>query len=381
MAAKRLLMVVNSLSFLVSHRLPIAIAARKAGYDVHVAGPDTGEFDRIQSHGVTAHPIDLSRSSSSPLEELRSLNGLRCLYSRLRPDIVHHVTIKPVLYGTLVARLAKIAAVVNAIPGLGFVFADGSGVRAGARRFMVQQAYRRILGHPNMRIIFQNADDQAFFHSHQIGRSDQYRLIRGSGVDLELFRPVPESPQPIIVTLPSRMLYEKGVADFVDAAARLKARGLQARFVLVGPCDPGNPSSIAEETILDWTRTGVVEWWGYRSDMQEVMRQSHIVCLPSYYREGLPKVLIEAAACGRPIVTTDMPGCRDVVEHEVNGLLVSPRNTATLAEALERLIVDAELRRQMGRHGRARAEVMFSLEATVDGHLCLYDELLKARGG
>jgi glycosyltransferase involved in cell wall biosynthesis len=372
-------MVVNALSFLVSHRLPIAVAARKTGYDVHVAGADNGEFERIQDHGLTVHHIALSRSSLSPLEELKSLNGLHGLYRSLRPDIVHHVTIKPVLYGTFVARLAKIAAVVNAIPGLGFVFADGNGMKAGARRFMVQQAYRRILGHPNMRIIFQNTDDQAFFRSHHIGRLDQYCLIRGSGVDLQLFQSVPEAPEPIVIILPARMLYDKGVGDFVEAARLLKARGSRARFVLVGPCDPGNPSAIAEETILGWVGTGVVEWWGYRSDMHDVMSQSHIVCLPSYYREGLPKVLIEAAACGRPIVTTDTTGCRDTVEEGINGLLVSPRNSAALAEALQRLISNAELRRTMGLHGRARAEAMFSLETAVDGHLRLYDELLKSR--
>jgi glycosyltransferase involved in cell wall biosynthesis len=377
--AKRLLMVVNALSFLVSHRLPIAIAARNAGYDVHVAGADSGEFEQIQSHGVTAHRIALSRSSLSPLEELQSLNRLHSLYRQVRPDIVHHVTIKPVLYGTLVARLAKIAAVVNAIPGLGFVFTDGNGVKTGARRFIVQQAYRGILGHPNMRIIFQNADDQAFFRSHNIGRSDQYRLIRGSGVDLQLFRPVPAAPEPIVIILPARMLYDKGVGDFVEAARLLKVRGSQARFVLVGPCDPGNPSAVARETLLEWVGTGVVEWWGHRSDMPDVMGQSHIVCLPSYYREGLPKVLIEAAACGRPIITTDAPGCRDVVEHEINGLLVPPRNSAALAEALQGLIANVELRQQMGRRGRARAEAMFSLEATVDRHLHLYEELLNSR--
>jgi glycosyltransferase involved in cell wall biosynthesis len=379
MAAKRLLIVVNALSFLISHRLPIALAARKAGYDVHVAGADSGEYGEIQDHGLTAHRIALSRSSLSPFQEFHSLAGLHSLYRRLRPDIVHHVTIKPVLYGTFAARLNKVAAVVNAIPGLGFIFVDGNGMKAGARRFVVQQAYRHILGHPNMRIIFQNADDQAFFRSHHIGRADQYCLIRGSGVDLELFHPTLELPEPPTVILPARMLYDKGVGDFVEAARVLKAEGTRARFVLIGPCDPGNPSAVAKDTILNWVAAGLVEWWGYRSDMHEVLSKSHIVCLPSYYREGLPKVLIEAAACGRPIVTTDTPGCRDVVQHGENGFLVPPRNGPALIDALQRLIGDSQLRQTMGRRGRARAEAMFSLETAINQHLHLYAELLNRR--
>src|SRR5262245_9905958 len=240
-------MVVNALRFLVSHRLPIAIAARQAGFDVHVAGADEGELGFIENHGLTVHRIPLGRSSLSPKGELQSLAGLHRLYRGLQPDIVHHVTIKPVLYGTLAARLARIPAVVNAISGLGSVFVESKDVKASALRFIVQQAYRRILGHPNMRIIFQNPDDQAFFDEHRIGRSDQYRLIRGSGVDLRVFRPSPESPLPPIVILPARMLYDKGVSEFVDAARLLKARQCPGRFVLVGGCDPDNPSAIARD--------------------------------------------------------------------------------------------------------------------------------------
>lgn len=377
MAAKRLLIVVNALSFFLSHRLAIAVAARNAGYEVHVAGPGSdGEVDVIQSHGCTAHHLPLARSSISPLRELASVRKTHALYRRLRPSIVHHVTIKPVLYGTMVARMARIPAVVNAIAGLGHVFVDEPGMKGGAGQFAIRQAYRRILRHPNMRIIFQNVDDQTLFHSSHIGRSDQYRLISGSGVELGLFRSTPESPEPLLVILPARMLYAKGVGDFVGAATMLRREGGGARFALVGDCDPGNPSSVPREVITNWVESGLVEWWGYRSDMQEVMRQSHIVCLPSYYREGLPKALIEAASSGRPIVTTDTPGCREVVKHGENGFLVPPRNVPALAAALRTLLGDANLRREMGRCGRFRAETLFSVESIVNEHLNVYRELL-----
>ena len=376
MPVKRLLIVVNTLGFFLSHRLAIAIAARDSGYEVHVAGTEAGtDIDVIEGHGFTAHRLPLARSSLSPFRELASVRTLHDLYRRLRPSIVHHVTIKPVLYGTMVARMARVPAVVNAIAGLGHVFVDEPGLKGAAGQFAIRQAYRRILRHPNMRIIFQNADDQTLFRASEIGRSDQYRLISGSGVELDLFRSTPESPAPLLVILPARMLYAKGVGDFVSAAAMLRNEGSTARFALVGDCDPGNPSSVPREVITKWVETGVVEWWGYRSDMQEVMRQSHVVCLPSYYREGLPKALIEAASSSRPIVTTDTPGCRDVVSHGENGFLVPPRDVPALADALRTLLADADLRQKMGRCGRSRAEDQFSIQSIVKEHLDLYQEL------
>ena len=377
MAAQRLLIVVNTIDFFLSHRLAIAVAARDAGYDVHVAGAGSlEETDLIRAHRLTAHRIVLARSSISPPGEWTSLKAIHALYRAVRPDIVHHVTIKPVLYGTLVARIAKVPAVVNAIAGLGLVFVDGPSGTGAAGRFALRQAYRRILHHPNMRIIFQNIDDQTLFCANQIGLPDQYRLISGSGVELDVFRSTPELPDPQLVILPARMLYAKGVGEFVSAATMLRAQGCKARFALVGKCDPGNPSSVPQEMITKWVESGVIEWWGFRSNMQDVMRQSHIVCLPSYYREGLPKALIEAAASGRPIVTTDTPGCREVVQHGETGLLVPPRDASALAAALGMLLADAKLREAMGRRGRSRAESEFSLDSIVSKHLSLYGELL-----
>lgn len=371
---KRILYVVNPPKFFVSHRLSIALAAKKDGYDVHVAladGPDTA---RIEAEGVRVHVIPLTRSAASPGGELRTIQALNRLYRTVKPDLVHHVTIKPVLYGTLAARLAGVPAVVNAISGLGYVF-TATGVKAALRRALVSTAYRLILRHPRLRLIFQNQDDYSTFRDARFITPDQAYFIKGSGANLRVFAPAPEPAGPVTVLLPARLLFDKGVGEFAQAAAILKGRGTEARFVLVGESDFGNPTAVPEPTLKAWVAAGTVEWWGFRSDMPEVLRQAHIVCLPSY-REGLPKSLIEAAASGRPIVTTDVPGCRDVVDHGDNGLLVPARDGQALADALAVLINDPALRQTMGARGRERAEAEFALEGVIAKHLALYAELL-----
>ena len=237
-------------------------------------------------------------------------------------------------------------------------------------------AYRTLLTAPNTRVLVQNPDDQA-----QILRLTGVEpiLIPGSGVDVTRFVPRPHKPLPVLVVLASRMLWDKGVGDFVAAARSLKARGSQARFVLVGKPDPGNPMSVAEGQLQDWQTEGCIEWWGHRTDMPEVLAQAHIACLPSYYREGLPKFLIEAAAAGLPLVTTDATGCREAVEPERNGLLVPPRDSEALAAALARLISDPGLRQRFGTQSRVRAEERFANERIFAKVLGIYDALLRER--
>lgn len=370
---KRLLFVVNPPKFFLSHRLPIALAAQRAGYDVHVAVAETADTQAIRDAGLNVHVIPLTRSGSSPLRELATIRAIYDLYRRLSPSIVHHVTIKPVLYGTLAARLAKVPAVVNAISGLGYVF-TAEGAKAALRRKLITWAYRLIFGHGNMKVIFQNSDDSGIFLKARIVRPDQCEYIKGSGVDLTVFRPAPEQPGPPVVVLPARLLKDKGVGEFVEAARLLKAEGVDARFVLVGESDFGNPTAVSETEINAWIAEGCVEWWGFRADMPEVLRQSHIVCLPSY-REGLPKSLIEACAAGRPIVTTDVPGCRDVVTDGENGVLASVADSYSLALMLKKLIGDITLRQEMGRKSRTRAENEFSIKSVVDKHFDIYNHL------
>jgi len=373
----KLLIVVNDANFFISHRLPIALAARKAGYEVHVATAfGTGE-EQIQAQGFSFHPLPLTRSGGRVWQELRAFMAIYKLYRQLAPDIVHHVTIKPVLYGGVAARLAGVPAVVSAISGLGYVFI-ATGLRAAILRFLIQEAYRLALGHPRSRVIFQNPDDMQEFLDRRLVDEKACVLIRGSGVNVDEFRPMPEPDGPMLVVLPARMLRDKGAGEFVEAARMLKAQGLDARFVLAGDCDEGNPAAIAKQQLEIWQSEGVVEWWGRCEDMPRVFAEAHVVCLPSY-REGVPKALLEAAASGRPIVTTDVPGCREVVKNGENGLLVPARDSHALAVAIKSLLDDMELRRKMGRRSREIAEREFSIGLVVDRTLQVYEALGERR--
>lgn len=375
--SRRLLFVVNHAGFFLSHRLPIALAAKEQGWDVHVATPPSKHSPLI-ARQFPWHPIAMSRSGRNPLSEAQCLISLIKLYRSLRPDLVHHVTTKPVLYGTIAARLTRVPAVVNALAGLGHLFVEGRGP-AALFKHLLGSGYRLALGHPNMRVIFQNEEDRAIFVSNHWIRAEESVMIPGSGVDQAVFHPpVEENSGPLMVVLASRMLETKGVAEFVEAAERLRASGSNARFVLVGEPDPDNPASVSLEQLREWNDRGVVEYWGRRDDMPEIFRRSALVVLPTYYREGVPKVLIEAAASAVPIVTTDMPGCRDVVIDGVNGRLIPPRDVDALAATMAELLADPALRRRMGNSGREHMVAHFSLSRVIESTLAVYGELLHA---
>jgi glycosyltransferase involved in cell wall biosynthesis len=368
---KRLLFVVNHAGFFLSHRLPIALAAQRDGYEVHVATPNSKHVPLLLSRGLTWHPIRLSRSSRNPLRELLTLVDLYRLYRDVRPDIVHHVTPKPVLYGSIVARLTRVPAVVNAISGMGHIFVN-EGVATKLTRGVVSLVYRLALRHRRMRIIFQNREDRAALP--WLAESDCVQ-IPGSGVDTEVFRPGANESRTPAVLFAARMLYTKGVGEFVSAARLIREKGTRARFLLAGEPDPDNPASVPLEQLQAWHSAGIVEYLGRREDMPAVFAEADVFCMPSYYGEGLPKVLVEASAAGIPSVTTDWPGCRDVVEDGVTGFLVPVRDVERLATAIEKLIVDPALREQMGARARARAEADFSLDRVVAKTLAIYREL------
>lgn len=373
-------MVVNVGWFFLSHRLPIGSAARKNGHEVHVATALDPNLDHrtpeiLESHDLVLHPLRLSRRGASPFELLRDFLDLCRLYRTIRPDLIHLVALKPVLLGGLAAKLCGFGRVILAVPGRGSVF-SAKGSVAALRRWVALLMYRFAYASGRNRVIIQNAEDREYFVSRRIFSDSDVRLIRGSGVDPSAFIPVSEPEAPPLVVFASRMLREKGVEDFVNAAKVLRASGSDARFVLVGDPDPGNPHSHTREELDAWAAEGAVEWWGFRGDMNAVFAQAHIVCMPTYYGEGVPKVLIEAAACGRPIVTTDMPGCRDIVRHGENGLLAKPRDVVGVVHALERLLDDKQLREQMGRRGREIVEREFSLQIVTDQTMAIYDELL-----
>lgn len=372
----RLLFVVNDLRFFLSHRLPVADAADGEGWEVHVAAPPAGDVEaRLKGRGVALHRLRLDRHGTNPLAEAASLIALHRLFRRLRPDLVHLVTIKPLIYGGLAARLAGVPAVVSAVSGLGYVF-SGADARSRALGRVLGPLCRAALAHPNQRVIFQNASDRAALAALGARLEGRAETIAGSGVDLDVFAPAPEPGGPVTVMLPARLLADKGVAEFVAAARLLRSEGTQARFVVVGEAPSGNPLRVPESALAAWRAEGAAEFWGHRDDMPRVLAQAHVVALPSYYREGLPKVLLEAAACARPVVTTDWPGCRDAVVPGETGLLVPPRDAQALAAALRRLIADAAARRRMGRAARALAERAFCARAVARRHLEIYRALV-----
>lgn len=359
--------------FFLSHRLPIALGLQRAGCDVEVAA--SVEQDRqgeIEAHGFRFTRLTLSRGSTNPLRELVIIWRLYRLYRAKRPDVVHHVAVKPVLYGSLAARFAGIPAVVNAVPGLGYLFSGG------VRRRLATAAYRICCRGPRSHFIFQNPEDRDALLAAGVATRGQTVLIRGSGVDIERFQPTPEPDGPPVVLMASRMLWDKGVAELIEAARLLRARGQSCRIVLAGGPDPENPRTVTADELRGWEREGLIEWWGHQDDMVPVFQRASFVVLPSY-REGAPKVLLEACASGRAIITTDVPGCREVVRHGENGLLVPPRDASALAIAIEELATDPERRRRMGQAGRAMAVAQFSDTAVVDATLRLYRDLLGPR--
>lgn len=371
---RRLLFVVNNPDFFLSHRVALARAAQQAGYDVHVATMAGDSVATIEAMDMRHHAIPMTRSGAHPLQELGTLVALYRLFRQVAPDVVQLVTIKPVLYGGIAARLARVRGVVAAISGLGFVFVR-PGLRGAVVRRIVSTLYTLALGHPNSRVIFQNGADRDTLSRAGAIRPGQVVMIRGAGVDLDQFPDTPEPVEPpVVVTMAARLLIDKGVREFVEAARLLNRRGVAVRMQLAGAPDPGNPASVQPDEVARWNSEGAVMCLGERRDIPALYAQSHIVALPSY-REGLPKALLEAAAAGRAVVTTDVPGCRDAIDPEQTGLLVPVRDAAALADAIELLVTDPARRRRYGRAGRALALRAFDVREVARTHVAIYDDL------
>lgn len=359
-----------------SHRMPMARAARDAGFEVVVATRINSEEDRraIEAEGFRVVPLDWDRGSKHPLRELFAMIAIAKLYLREKPSVVHHVALKPVLEGGIAAWIADVPAIVNALTGLGAVFI-GSGLATRLLRPAIRLILRVALNHPRCRLVMQNPDDLELLVRKRLVDRERTVLIPGSGVDIRQFAPSPEPPAPLAAAIVARMLWDKGVGELVDAARLLKSRGVDLRVRLVGPRDDHNPAAIPLETLEGWVREGIVEWPGEVKDIAALWRDTAISVLPSY-REGLPKSLLESAASGRPMVATDVPGCREVVHQGETGFLVPPRDPAALAEALARLAGDAELRRRFGQAARRLAEERFSDRAIAGQVVALYRDMV-----
>jgi glycosyltransferase involved in cell wall biosynthesis len=376
---KKILFVVNELAFFASHRLPLAQAAIAEGYEVHLAAaPDAAAAPALAQQGIVVHAVRLARGSPNPIREAIALFDLTRLMGKLKPDLVHLITSKPIIYGGIAARLMRVPAVVAAVSGLGYVFTSPT-TKAKILRAAVIRLYRLAMGHANARVIFQNRDDLNLLVKLKVVDATNTSLIRGSGVPLADYPFVPEPEGVPNVVFAARLLGDKGIVEFVDAVRTLRSRNLPARYTVIGDPDPGNPTAIPQSTLRAWEDEHLAEFLGYRKDIAALFATANIVVLPSY-REGLPKVLVEAASCGRAVVTTDVPGCRDAIEPDETGLLVPVRDSAALAAAIERLVNDNELRRRMGEAGRALAEEAFDIRIIVAQHMAIYHGLLGTPG-
>jgi glycosyltransferase involved in cell wall biosynthesis len=373
----KLLFVVNVDWFFASHRLPIALQALREGYEVHVATTFTDRQEELQRLGLKLHALPMDRGATGPWQAFATFRRILQILREVRPAIVHLVTVKPVVLGGIAARVARVPAVVAAVSGLGFVFL-AQGLRSRFLRIGVVALYRLALGHPNLKVVFQNDDDRAVLRRLTGLPWEHTVVLRGSGVDLAQFplRPFPPEP-PVIVVFAARLLRDKGVVEFVEAARLLRGEGLQARFLLAGAPDPQNAATVSQEEVDGWAASGDIEALGHRSDTADVLAGAHLVVLPSY-REGLPKVLAEAAASGRPVITTDVPGCRDAILPTQTGLLVPVRDAQALAAAIRALVEDPARRSAMGTAGRRLAEEEFALDSIVQQHLAIYRTLVAA---
>lgn len=371
MLGKKLFIVVNVDWFFLSHRLPIAVAAINNGYDVTIlAIEEEGKGDEIRSHGLRFIALPSTRGGTNIYSEFKLLRFLISIYRKEKPDIVHHVAIKPVLYGTIAARISGIPKIINAISGLGSLFLEES---ASITNKFVKLLYKYVLRSKSVAVIIQNNYDKEELMALSRLDQDQFCLIEGSGVELRKYPySIPNIGEEIIIVLASRLLWDKGIAEFVNAAKEIKAKFRdKVKFILAGKLDPQNISAISRSQIANWEEEGLLEYVGFISDMYEFYKTSDIVVLPSY-REGLPKSLIEAMAVGRPIITTDVPGCNSVVINNVNGFLVKVKSVAPLVNALNKLILDTELRLRMGEEGRKLVVNRFSLKIVVDKTMNLY---------
>lgn len=360
--------------FFCSHFMGRALAAKDAGYEVLVLTQVVEHGDEIAQSGLRLIQLDLDRRSLNPFSTLKSLSQIFRIYRRECPSLVHHVAIKPILLGTLVARLLGIRNIVNAIVGMGYLStSDRLSVRL--LRPILKVAFRAFLNPTGSRVVFENKDDLwDFVAQGRVCASDAI-LIRGAGVAPCQIQPSGDAKGSPLVVLVARLLWDKGIGEYVDAARLLRQRGVRARFAIVGDIDRGNRGCIDPSTIEAWRSEGVVELWGFRTDIPQVLAEATIACLPSY-REGLPKSLLEAMAAGLPCVTTDVPGCREAVRDGDNGLLVPAKNPFALADALERLIHNPELAKRMGTRGRERLEMEFSAQHVNQSTLELYREML-----
>jgi len=375
---KKILYVVNVDWFFISHRLPIATQAVSKGFEVHVACRITSHGDLLKSHGLHVHPLEIPRSKISPISFIRTFIEMCNLFKLIKPDLVHLITIKPVLLGGIASRYCKVPAVVSAISGLGYIYIS-SGIYAKIRRFFTSFLYKAALSHKNMTVIFQNSNDLQEVTNISGLLKENTLMIKGSGVVISNFSNYlyeQEHKKNPIILMASRILADKGVYEFIQSAKIVKKNFSNSRFILAGMLDEENPTGISSREIHSFVENGLIEYFGHVSDIAQLLQKSYLVVLPSY-REGMPKILLEAAAAGRAVITTNVPGCRDSIIHNETGLLVEPKNHKSLSNAILFLLESPDKTQEMGLAGRKLAEKNFNVDKVIKQHLNCYKDLLK----
>lgn len=358
--------------YFLSHRLPMARAAQRAGYEVHVITQVNKGAAAIAALGFRLHPTVWRRGSVNPFAFLSNIRAVRRLYRTIKPDLVHHVALQPTIVGSLAAAgLPGLR--LNALAGLGFAFTSGT-PKARLVRPILRFLLRRVLGHPRAAVLVQNPDDNAAVRSLGIAKEKIF-VVPGSGVETDKLTPLPEPPGAVSVAFVGRLLDDKGIRTLVSAHEILARRGQAVQLLIAGEPDPANPVSIPSAEIAAWGQRPGLVLLGHVADIREVWRAAHIAVLPSR-REGLPKSLLEAAACGRPIVATDVPGCREIARNGVNALLVPSDDPVALAAAIEQLAQDQSMRMRFGAAGRRLVEEQFSSDRIGRETVALYDRLL-----
>jgi len=370
----RILFVTNVDWFFISHRLVIAEEAQKRGFEVIVAAEDTGRSQEIVDKGLQFINLSFSRSGTNPIKEFNTLMKFFKIYYNLKPEIIHHITLKPVIYGSIIAKLLNIKSVINAVSGLGYNFTEG-------RINLVSKIMLSLMKYGfsnNLCIIFQNKDDYKELSDLSVlSPKNKIYFIKGSGVSLQEFYPTPlPSFNRIKIVLPSRMLWDKGVKEFHGAAGLLRANYFdKIQFVLAGMADEDNKAGVSVNLLKQWEMGDYFKWVGHQKDIFEVYKNSHIVVLPSY-REGMPKTLIEACAMGRAIITTEAIGCRECVDEGINGLKVPIKDAQSLAKAIELLVNNPNKIIEMGIASRVKAEKEFDINSVIKTHLEIYNQFI-----
>ena len=374
----RLLFLVSEDRYFFSHRFNLAKAAVKAGFTVAVATKGNQYTEQIKAAGIQVFPLMyFDRASLNPFRQILLIKELFKVYRLYKPDIAHHVAMKPVLIGSLIAAWVKTPKIINALGGLGYLFTDSPQTKISRKKQLLRAfvcwLFRFIFFRLNATLILQNKEDLKLLETYHCLNAKNTVIIRGAGVDLDAFpfKPLPPDKTPIVIVCAARLLWDKGIGELIEAAKILLEKNLSVKIDLYGALDSENPRAISRYQIEEWQTAGLITWHNHVPHLQQIYEQCHLVVLPSY-REGLPKTLLEAASTGRPIVTTEAPGCTEVVEEGVNGFCVPIQDAKALSDALITLIQNPSLRTQMGIAGRTRAERYFKDSLIHEQTLALY---------